>query len=85
MTQIKQWLSDHGKKKDGTKLALLIVGPPGCGKTAAARLVSETLGYSVQEFNMTTCVTGKRDRKTSKTSPNKVISDMSCVGILFFN
>lgn len=30
--EIQKWLRDHAAKKDGTKLALIITGPPGCGK-----------------------------------------------------
>ncbi len=40
------------------------------GKTVAASLVPRSMGYSVQEFNMMTVVTGKRDKKMSKGNPN---------------
>ncbi|KAF9421647.1 hypothetical protein BGZ94_008791 [Podila epigama] len=42
--------SDH-PEKTGTFRAVLISGPPGIGKTSAAHLVAESLGYSVVEFN----------------------------------
>lgn len=38
-------------EKTGTFRAVLISGPPGIGKTSAAHLVAENLGYSVVEFN----------------------------------
>lgn len=37
--------------KSGTFRAVLISGPPGIGKTSAAHLVGESLGYSIVEFN----------------------------------
>ncbi|KAF9568365.1 hypothetical protein EC968_002933 [Mortierella alpina] len=37
--------------KSGTFRAVLISGAPGVGKTSAAHLVGETLGYSIVEFN----------------------------------
>ncbi len=39
-----------GKDKDLTR-AVLISGPPGIGKSTAATLVAEELGYKVLEFN----------------------------------
>ncbi|KAG0099889.1 hypothetical protein BGZ93_005344 [Podila epicladia] len=38
-------------EKTGSFRAVLISGPPGIGKTSAAHLVAESLGYSVVEFN----------------------------------
>ncbi len=32
ISEVKQWLMNHFNKKDDTKLGLMIVGPPGCGK-----------------------------------------------------
>jgi replication factor C subunit 1 len=37
--------------KSGTYRAVLISGPPGIGKTSAAHLVGDSLGYSIVEFN----------------------------------
>ncbi|KAG0307441.1 hypothetical protein BGZ97_000403 [Linnemannia gamsii] len=37
--------------KSGTFRAVLISGPPGVGKTSAAHLVGESLGYNIVEFN----------------------------------
>ncbi|KAF9933296.1 hypothetical protein FBU30_005880 [Linnemannia zychae] len=37
--------------KSGTYRAVLISGPPGVGKTSAAHLVGESLGYNIVEFN----------------------------------
>lgn len=72
--QIREWLQDHRHKKPGTKMGLMIVGPPGCGKTLMARLIPESLGYDTQEFNSTSVVHGKRERKLPKNSPNSEAS-----------
>ena len=37
--------------KTGTFRAVLISGSPGVGKTSAAHLVGEAVGYSIVEFN----------------------------------
>jgi len=39
------------KGKDAPKKAVLISGPPGIGKTSAARIVCATLGFDVMEVN----------------------------------
>ncbi|KAG0015396.1 hypothetical protein BGZ81_011702 [Podila clonocystis] len=60
--RLQKWLDawyDNNRKgfksdepeKTGTFRAVLISGPPGIGKTSAAHLVAESLGYSVVEFN----------------------------------
>jgi len=85
ISEIKQWLKDHFQKKEGTKLGLMIVGPPGCGKkikvdiihlgkTVASNLVAKVMGYSIQEFNMNTIVTGKREKNMKKGNPNNEAS-----------
>ncbi|UKJ88739.2 hypothetical protein MACJ_001984 [Theileria orientalis] len=55
--RLKEWLQNYdytsGSSKgkgDGFKAALLS-GPPGIGKTTCARLVGESFGYYVMEFN----------------------------------
>lgn len=71
--EIRRWLIDHYDKKDGTKLALMIVGPSGCGKTVAASLIPKCcpVKYIPQEFNMASVVTGKREKVMHKDNPNK--------------
>ena len=44
---IVRWFSARIQEKPDTPAALLLVGPPGCGKTTVAKMV-------VQQFNMTT-------------------------------
>ena len=39
------------KGKDAPKKAVLISGPPGIGKTSAAKIVCRTLGFDVLEVN----------------------------------
>ncbi|KAF9027058.1 hypothetical protein BGZ52_004940, partial [Haplosporangium bisporale] len=47
----KKGFKSDDPEKTGTFRAVLISGPPGIGKTSAAHLVAESLGYSVVEFN----------------------------------
>ena len=39
------------KGKDAPKKAVLISGPPGIGKTSAAKIVCHALGFDVMEVN----------------------------------
>jgi replication factor C subunit 1 len=39
------------KGKDAPKKAVLISGPPGIGKTSAAKIVCKALGFDVMEVN----------------------------------
>jgi len=56
---IKQWLS--GKIPE--KKAILLVGPPGCGKTTLAHAVANEFGLEVLELNASDVRTGERLRQ----------------------
>jgi replication factor C subunit 1 len=45
--QLGKWLSEF----PGEKRGVLIIGPPGIGKTTMAHLISTRLGYKVAEYN----------------------------------
>ena len=60
-----------------TAKAALISGPPGIGKTSTARLVCESLGYSVIEFNAS-------DTR-SKSAIDELASGLSTNTVLFGN
>ncbi|BAM41002.1 uncharacterized protein TOT_030000263 [Theileria orientalis strain Shintoku] len=60
--RLKEWLQNYdytgeykhlgsSKGKDDSFKAALLSGPPGIGKTTCARLVGESFGYYVMEFN----------------------------------
>jgi replication factor C large subunit len=48
--QIRKWL-DEWKSGTPSKKALLLVGPPGVGKTSVARAIAADMGWSVIELN----------------------------------
>ncbi|KAG0336326.1 hypothetical protein BG004_008105 [Podila humilis] len=47
----KKGFKSDDPEKTGTFRAVLISGPPGIGKTSAAHLVAESLGFNAVEFN----------------------------------
>ena len=48
--QIRKWL-DEWKSGTPSKKSLLLVGPPGVGKTSVARAIAADMGWSVIELN----------------------------------
>lgn len=69
---IERWLMNHGQKIDGTKLGLIISGPPGCGKSTICTLLPELMNYRVQVFDNLTPVMGKvTDHKSAGGNPNR--------------
>ena len=69
MAQAAQKKGKGGKPKEMKKAALLS-GPPGIGKTSAATLVAEALGYEVLEFN------------ASSVRSKNAIKDKVCEGLM---
>jgi len=51
MKKIKDWLNNFKSKTNNTKPALLIIGPPGIGKTTTAKCILNNFGYDTLEFN----------------------------------
>jgi len=51
MERIRFWLTEHQRHNPKLHRALLIYGPPGCGKATAARNILHEMGYDVQEFS----------------------------------
>ena len=49
--EIKSWFDAFKNRDESIKRALLLTGPPGCGKTSAARIIANEYGYHVLEFN----------------------------------
>ena len=47
----RTWIENFGKKVPNTPPCLFIHGPPGIGKTSMAKILLETYGYEVMEFN----------------------------------
>ncbi|ODV75582.1 replication factor C subunit 1 [Cyberlindnera jadinii NRRL Y-1542] len=82
--KLKQWLIDWPKKfgnKKPTKgetdfRAVLIHGPPGIGKTTAAHLVAESLGYDVIEQN----ASDVRSQKLLNSKIGGILDNTSVVG-----
>ena len=50
---IKNFFNRHRNKDPQGKLALILVGPTGSGKTTLGRIVASSLGYDICEFNST--------------------------------
>ena len=49
--KIKNWINNFKSKVTNTKPALLIIGPPGIGKTTTAKCILNNYGYDTLEFN----------------------------------
>ena len=49
--KIKDWINNFKSKSANTKPALLIIGPPGIGKTTTAKCILNNSGYDTLEFN----------------------------------
>ena len=47
----KNWIENFQKKTPNTPPCLFLHGPPGIGKTSMARILFQTYGYEVMEFN----------------------------------
>ncbi|KAF9153747.1 hypothetical protein BG015_002720 [Linnemannia schmuckeri] len=62
--------------KSGTFRAVLISGPPGVGKTSAAHLVGESLGYNIVEFN----ASDTRSKKSLDTDVRDLLDNQSLGG-----
>ena len=55
LEEIKEWFEKYKNKDPNIKRALLIVGPPGTGKTTSSKVIAEEAGYRVMEFNASDC------------------------------
>ncbi|KAF9897779.1 hypothetical protein BX616_004994, partial [Lobosporangium transversale] len=62
--------------KTGTFRAVLISGPPGIGKTSAAHLVGNTLGYNIVEFN----ASDTRSKKSLDEEVRDLLDNQSLAG-----
>ncbi|KAF9365235.1 hypothetical protein BGX34_010798 [Mortierella sp. NVP85] len=62
--------------KSGTYRAVLISGPPGIGKTSAAHLVGDSLGYSIVEFN----ASDTRSKKSLDEDVRDLLDNQSLAG-----
>ncbi|KAF9986298.1 hypothetical protein BGZ65_008089 [Modicella reniformis] len=62
--------------KSGLYRAVLISGPPGIGKTSAAHLVGESLGYNIVEFN----ASDTRSKKSLDSDVRDLLDNQSLAG-----
>ena len=77
----KKWITDFKNKKDNTKPALLLSGPPGIGKTTLALLLLEELDYDIIEYN----ASDVRNQKLVKHNLQSIIGKISImIGIKRF-
>ena len=75
---IRQWIDDYKERIFGTKKALLLVGPPGIGKTTAAKLLLDEAGYNVIEFN----ASDTRNKESIKNTITKIYNNKSILNFL---
>lgn len=70
---INNWIIDFKNKKDGTKPALFISGPPGIGKTTIAHLILKKNDFEVIEYN----ASDVRSQKAVKENLSKSINSLN--------
>jgi len=74
----KKWITDFKNKKDNTKPALLLSGPPGIGKTTLALLLLEELDYDIIEYN----ASDVRNQKLVKHNLQSIIGKISISSLM---
>ena len=70
---ITNWIINFKNKKEGTKPALFISGPPGIGKTTIAHLILKENDFEVIEYN----ASDVRSQKAVKESLSKSINSLN--------
>ena len=60
---MRDWFKAYKNKDPTIKRALLLVGPPGTGKTTSSKVIAEEEGYKTMEFNASDC----RNKKSIQT------------------
>ena len=74
---IRGWFEKFEKKSTGTPRCLMIVGPSGLGKSSAARLIFQEMGYLIHEYSSDDYV------ETTKKEKYSILSDKGIEEVLY--
>ena len=70
INDIKKWFKNFINKEKGTKKCLLLVGPPGVGKTTIAKIILNYYNYDIVEFN----ASDVRNQKLVRDKLNQILN-----------